>query len=786
MTEGAHHHRATLKQQNKSFKSRHASKGALKDRAKGKIARDSPKAGSNAGVTAAQNRLNRRNHAKQTQTKKRSEIVSANRLFNGVDGAPRIVTVVPLCPDISSRSIVASIAASLDVSAEDCPENGIWRMRADRFKTSLQFRTLPYRSFYATLDACKVADYVVFAISSTVEVDDWADTLLRSLQSQGLPEVVTVVSPDSELDPKQRTGVLKSLLSFVQYFVPSQSRVYDLHVPSDQLNALRAVSEGKPSDVRWRDGRSWVLSEKTEWEEGILKVTGVLRGASFSANRLMHVPNFGDFQVSKIFSAPLPKPQRGNGATMDVEPALISEPDPEDADSLVSSNDPEDLENEQTWPTEDEMSGAQEAAEDPSIPDAMPGTTPKAVKKIPKGMSEYQAAWIVEESDEEDDENNVSGADNDNAEDDEEMEEMVDMPVEDTTEMESERHVAFKDLDLEEEAEQLEKWRNRKREEEDDTAFPDEIDTPADVAARERFARYRGMRSFRTSPWDPYENLPRDYARIFQFEDFKRTERMVRRRAEQVPNSVEPGTRVTIHLKDVPQEAAQATGLSVFSLFQHEHKVTALNFTVQRNTEYDGSVRSKDPLILCVGPRRLAVNPQYSQHTRGGGKGTNNVHKYERYLRHGVTSVATVYGPVTYGHQSCTLLREGKDPQAPSLVAYGSFLNTDTTRVIAKRIILSGHPFKVHKKTATIRYMFFNSEDIHYFKPIQLYTKYGRVGHIKESLGTHGYFKAYFDGPINQMDTVCMSLYKRVFPKWSSLARQANHQDTTEDVMMED
>lgn len=39
----------------------------------------------------------------------------------------------------------------------------------------------------------------------------------------------------------------------------------------------------------------------------------------------------------------------------------------------------------------------------------------------------------------------------------------------------------------------------------------------------------------------------------------------------------------------------------------------------------------------------------------------------------------------------------------------GSFLNPDTTRIIAKRIILTGHPFKVHKKTATVRYMFFNS-----------------------------------------------------------------------------
>jgi pre-rRNA-processing protein TSR1 len=85
----------------------------------------------------------------------------------------------------------------------------------------------------------------------------------------------------------------------------------------------------------------------------------------------------------------------------------------------------------------------------------------------------------------------------------------------------------------------LETWRTREREEEDDLAFPDEIDTPKEISARVRFQRYRGMRSFRTSPWDPYENLPRDYARIFQFEDFKRTERSVRRRAEQEGGGLE-------------------------------------------------------------------------------------------------------------------------------------------------------------------------------------------------------------------------------------------------------
>lgn len=172
--------------------------------------------------------------------------------------------------------------------------------RADRFKTSLQFRLVPYGKFYDALDASKVADYVVFVLSPTVEVDTWGDTLLRSLQAQGLPEVVSVVAPDTSIDPKARSGIVKSLLSFMQYFVPSQTRVFDMHVSSDRINALRALSEGKPGDPRWRDGRTWMLGEAVEWEDGTLRVTGVVRGAPLSANRLVHLPNFGDYQISKV------------------------------------------------------------------------------------------------------------------------------------------------------------------------------------------------------------------------------------------------------------------------------------------------------------------------------------------------------------------------------------------------------------------------------------------------------------------------------------------------------
>ena len=49
-----------------------------------------------------------------------------------------------------------------------------------------------------------------------------------------------------------------------------------------------------------------------------------------------------------------------------------------------------------------------------------------------------------------------------------------------------------------------------------------QIDTPTDMPARDRFARYRGLKSFRSSPWDAREGLPQEYSSTFAFENFKR------------------------------------------------------------------------------------------------------------------------------------------------------------------------------------------------------------------------------------------------------------------------
>jgi pre-rRNA-processing protein TSR1 len=54
----------------------------------------------------------------------------------------------------------------------------------------------------------------------------------------------------------------------------------------------------------------------------------------------------------------------------------------------------------------------------------------------------------------------------------------------------------------------------------EDMDFPDEVDTPF-KDARQRFEKYRGIKSLKNCNWDPYENLPPEYSKIWRFENFQ-------------------------------------------------------------------------------------------------------------------------------------------------------------------------------------------------------------------------------------------------------------------------
>uniref|UniRef100_A0A1I7XPC8 Pre-rRNA-processing protein TSR1 homolog n=1 Tax=Heterorhabditis bacteriophora TaxID=37862 RepID=A0A1I7XPC8_HETBA len=299
-------------------------------------------------------------------------------------------------------------------------------------------------------------------------------------------------------------------------------------------------------------------------------------------------------------------------------------------------------------------------------------------RKVPKGTSSYQAAWILDDSEEESDNDSTDSdedmldSDVDNIENEEpikeeESEEEEEMVIDDNATEASEMPE-----DIEINMDEVERYR-RERE---NAQFPDEIDTPVDIPARIRFQKYRGLKSFR-----------------FNFPCF-----------------------------------------SFFCVFT---KIKVFYFQM------------------------------------------------ERFMPTKSACVASFYAPITFPPASVLVFRKDQKGRQ-ELVASGSVLDINPDRIILKRIVLSGHPFKINKRSVVCRYMFFHrgehrtpcfsislilmlffTEDIDWFKPVEVYTPSGRRGHIKEPLGTHGHMKCKFDQQLNAQDSVMMSLYKRVFPKWT-------------------
>eukprot|EP01087_Luapelamoeba_hula_P000514 TRINITY_DN10392_c0_g1_i3.p1 TRINITY_DN10392_c0_g1~~TRINITY_DN10392_c0_g1_i3.p1 ORF type:complete len:551 (-),score=116.76 TRINITY_DN10392_c0_g1_i3:96-1748(-) len=495
-----------------------------------------------------------------------------------------------------------------------------------------------------------------------------------------------------------------------------------------------------------------------------------------------------------------------------VTPEVVTAPTTKQ-DTLQSEVVPDVMLNEQNWGPEDDAD--------------LQMAQKRRKKKVPKGTSEYQSAWIFESDDEdgepldsfddvddmaeseeeeeqeEQDEkesgkapksgvsepakqpsttarvDDISGDQSDSEGDSEDMgdEEEEDEDDEDALDIGTEA-----DMVTEEDQQEKDRLRAQLK---DDIEFEDEVEVPANTKGKTRFQKYRGLKSFRLSPWDPKENLPYDYGRIFQFQNFNRTAKRIKEERD----GIAVGTYIRLDIANVSSTIAaysRARPLIISGLFKHEHKISVINVTVSRHSAFTGVVKSKDELVVQCGFRRFVTSPIFSQYTHGTDK-----HKCERFLHPGRTSVATFYGPVTYPTVPVLMFKQYKtaEPEAlqavgsmvdrisgtqhaqewSAFVGAGSLLSIDPDRLVIRRIILTGHPYKVHKRSAVIRYMFQYVDDIRWFKPVELWTKHGRKGHIREPLGTHGLMKCTFDRQLQNHDTVCMSLYKRQFPKWGHL-----------------
>jgi len=658
------------------------------------------------------------------------------------------------------------ITSSMEDAQVTQTVSGTTHFVVPRFKQRFSFIVPKFSSLYEILDVTKVCDNVLFLLCPHTAMSGRGELILTTVLAQSLPtDPILVLGDSDEIQPSKINDVKKLMIKALERKFPAE-KIYTLDSDADAINLVRMLGSQKRRSNMMRERRGNMMAESVKFVPGVdhdsgsLELTGFVRGQDISVNRLIHIPGLGDFQLEKIEKLADPCPiSRKN----EMEDISVLEPDTTQAD-LATENTPDAMEGEQTWPTDEELQQAEEQQ------------VVKKTRKVPKGTSDYQAAWIVENEDEaevnnEDEEDEASDEDmneddllppieeGDEEESDEEEEGEGEEDREDTTMSEAggTEDCDAKHVNFSEEVNELE----RLKEERLEAMFPDEVDTPLHSKASVRFQKYRGLKSFRTSVWDSKENLPYDYARIFQFENFLRTRKRV---FQEEVEGAEVGWYVRIHVKGVgahlkPQIEGRV--LTFCSLLPHEQRMSVLNFAVRRSPlSTPNAVKSKERLIFHCGWRRFASCPVFSSHTSG------NKHKYERFFRPDEVIVMSTFAPIYFPSAPVLVFQEmpGGDQ---SLLGTGTLINVDPDRVIVKRAVLSGHPFKVNKRHATVRFMFFNREDIEWFKPIELRTKQGRRGHIKEPLGTHGHMKCNFDGQLSQQDTVLLNLYKRVFPKWT-------------------
>ena len=498
-----------------------------------------------------------------------------------------------------------------------------------------------------------------------------------------------------------------------------------------------------------------MLCSKYYENSGNLQIEGYIRDNYLSCNRLGHITGYGDFKISEIsaLNDPFPvkilkeskKKVKEDVKMEDTKEIIIQKYNKEKADDDRVENEVNPFGAEQTWPTKEELTKKDKLVHDEykdidmnEEPGEMPNELETDFKKPENKEGIDKLASQFEKME-------IQVLDKGNQSIDE---------IEDSLDDE--------DFNLEEYDSQLnktslkhEKFTNLEQREKDEMDFPDEVDTPINIPAKEYFQQYRSVNNIRTCDWDAFETLPAEYAKIWRFQNFSQVKKLAIIQTEQEGLPID-GTYVRITLEPCDEKsknsvellkmANESQNLIFSTMMPHERKIIISHFKIKRTEEDRNVIPSKAVLEFHVGFRRFITKPIFSDdylHT--------NKSKFYRYLPHDNKVMASAFMPVCFPNSQVIVFRKGEgkseeiemdyDTQEPVLIAHGTVVDPDPLKIILKRIVITGYPIKCKRKRAIIRYMFFNKHDIRYFRPVELYTKHGLRGKIKDSLGTHGLMK---------------------------------------------
>jgi len=865
-----HSHRSGgLHQSNKKNKRSNASKRSLNRSTGGRV---NVSKTSSVRAMQAQSKADRRHRTQQKREASRMAILQKRRGTDGSGPLPRIVGIISLgeSQEIEeglrnfvtkhADSIINKKPSTVTAKYNLHKKDGILTIltNSSAFAPHYEFINGQTATVYAALDLCRVCDLILFVIdgdqldpkdniigmdigentsTSSNKTHKWdhlisarGDRILAAVKAQGLPTPITVVAKTvrEELDHNTiktgksvRRSALKrhqELKKFASRFATTEfgannDKVIEVDLTildnednimeeSEEINivsspmlssaalirSLCTISANAPKWVS-EAHRPYIVSDNFLYDKNSqqLALTGYIRGqVPWCVNSLVHIPNLGTFACQNVRKE---VPLHLHRCLSNAISSVTLESDGMKRESLELFATPDALEGEQN------LVGFDEVLED--------GEEHKALTR-PAGWSDYQSSWLDAVDDLEDADNGELARELNQRKAPDSI--GGDMDLDDDI--------------LPEEREALVELRRKNHKEE--LTFPDEVNVTEDGNARDRFARYRALKSFRKSSWDPKESLPDSYGSIYHFKSFKSTQRNVKAHAEDIAKAgsnaqgffwgatpmhtmkmvddndqdedllegcAPTGSYVTIIVQNVSQKVISRISekgiISAVGLLSHENKASVLQMGLSNSTSCDQSmdipVKSKDILTFRCGWRTWKNRPVFSQHNLNSDK-----HKFERFLPlNGAHFAASVFGPITYTPCPVLVFRELTDSNI-KFVAHGSILTADADRIVVKRIVLTGFPVRVHKRTSTVKYMFHNPDDVRWFKPAGLTTKHGLIGHIIESVGEHGTMKCLFNAPIKQHDTVCLSLYKRIYPKFANTLPSSNDSLTVKSAIIKD
>lgn len=351
---------------------------------------------------------------------KRQEALLKKHELGGIDTVPFLVCILPLNLQIDPESILSALENCDEGILVDKSCNNITYITIPKFKQRFSFIIPPigYGNELSVLDYLKVCDTTLLLTTAISEEDDildkWGHRIFNMISAQGIPSPIVALTDLESVQPKKRLSIKSAVQKFISKILPNE-KLIQLGTNTDGLNLFRKIGNHKKNILHNKANRSHLFGEKIEFitkdensDLGTLKITGFLRGNPLNVNGLVHISGLGDFQLNRIdlLNDPykLEKNKNSNQSSSELIKKII-EADPLKQASLQRENIPDEMDTEQTWPSEKEIEMADEQMK----------AKMKLIKRVPKGMSNYQACWIpdIEEVEEDEDQSDETDTDDD-------------------------------------------------------------------------------------------------------------------------------------------------------------------------------------------------------------------------------------------------------------------------------------------------------------------------------------------------------------------------------------